>query len=276
MDSQLPEAKPELIIYLATTFGLGFIALLHCIRMRPWCKPNLVAPWKIRGVDFGMVILTVFTGLFVIQSIANFIYQDIVPENEHSEAWQTIISGYSNHFIILTLFALSWIFRSDFFPKNINAVSLPYRTILFKAFYGFLLSIPLIYSWGLFMIYLEKIGYSIEKQPLVETIAATHSPLLLLLFIFLAAVIAPISEELIFRGVIYRFIKGHVHPTLALILSALIFSLLHFNTMAYVPLFILGLLLAYSYEVTGNLAVPILLHALFNANTLILIALQAV
>lgn len=276
MNPPLPEANPELVSYLSVTFGLGLAALLHYVRVRPWRHASIVTPWEIGGIPFGIAILMVFSGVLIIQSVANFMYQTFVAENVHSDTWRVIISGYLNYLIFLTFFILSWIFKPEFFAKNINVVSLPCKAILGRALYGFLLSLPFVYCWGLLMIYLQQIGFSIEKQSLVGIIAETRSPILLILLVFVTVVIAPISEELLFRGAIYRFIKGQVHPRLALMLSALIFSLMHFNTMAYVPLFILGLLLARSYEVSGNIAVPIVFHALFNANTLILIALQTV
>jgi membrane protease YdiL (CAAX protease family) len=53
--------------------------------------------------------------------------------------------------------------------------------------------------------------------------------------------------------------------------SAGLFALLHGNWMSALPLFVVGLVLAVSYERTGRIAVPMFAHALFNLNTLLLI-----
>jgi len=50
----------------------------------------------------------------------------------------------------------------------------------------------------------------------------------------------------------------------AILLSSLLFSLAHFELVGLLPIFALGALLAWSYEQTGQLMVPILIHALHN------------
>ena len=54
----------------------------------------------------------------------------------------------------------------------------------------------------------------------------------------------------------------------------LLFAMMHFNALSFLPLFLLGMLLCRSYERTGNILVPIGFHALFNANNIGLLILQ--
>ena len=96
---------------------------------------------------------------------------------------------------------------------------------------------------------------------------------MLLMMIVATVLVAPVTEELLFRGCFYRFLKAKIPLIFALALSGLVFSLLHYNVLGVVPLFVLGMALAYTYEKTGNLKVPILLHAIWNANTVIIILL---
>ena len=58
---------------------------------------------------------------------------------------------------------------------------------------------------------------------------------------------------------------------MAFVVSAGLFALLHGNWVSSLPLFILGLVFAAGYERTGRMAVPMLAHALFNLNTLLLV-----
>jgi len=93
-----------------------------------------------------------------------------------------------------------------------------------------------------------------------------------------ALFIAPIGEEMLFRGVLQTGLKrltlpSH-HPTrhrwLAILLTAVAFGLLHYPTPHYIPALItLGIILGYLYERTGSLTVPILLHMLFNGKSLL-------
>jgi len=81
----------------------------------------------------------------------------------------------------------------------------------------------------------------------------------------MAIILAPIAEEMLFRGILYPTLKQNGFRRSALILSSVIFALTHLNLMLIVPLTFLALVLALLYEFTGNLSAPITAHCLFNA-----------
>jgi membrane protease YdiL (CAAX protease family) len=58
---------------------------------------------------------------------------------------------------------------------------------------------------------------------------------------------------------------------LALLLPSVLFAGLHANLASFVPLALLGVVFSLAYERTGRIAVPIIAHALFNLNTIVLI-----
>lgn len=100
-----------------------------------------------------------------------------------------------------------------------------------------------------------------------------HSPLprkpedIVLLF-FVGGVIAPLAEEVFFRGLIYGFLRRW-GVSVALVLGTLFFVLAHVLVQPMdrglpVTQIIGGLLFAAAYEVEGNLVVPITIHALGN------------
>lgn len=80
-----------------------------------------------------------------------------------------------------------------------------------------------------------------------------------------AGVGAPIAEEILFRGVLFRAIRDRGFPMLALIGTAVVFGGIHFNLGALVPLSAFGLLLALLTDRTGGLVAPIAAHMTFNA-----------
>lgn len=77
-------------------------------------------------------------------------------------------------------------------------------------------------------------------------------------------VLAPAAEELSFRGIFYPWLKGLGRPRLALWGTSLVFALMHFNAVSFVPLFALSIMMTLLYEKTGNLLAPFSTHALFN------------
>ncbi|MFK8043972.1 MAG: lysostaphin resistance A-like protein [Crocinitomicaceae bacterium] len=80
------------------------------------------------------------------------------------------------------------------------------------------------------------------------------------------AVLPAIAEELVFRGILYKILKDlSSRKHLAMILSAFIFAIFHFQILSFLPIFVVGYLLAYLYDKTGNIATGMLLHFLFNA-----------
>jgi membrane protease YdiL (CAAX protease family) len=80
-----------------------------------------------------------------------------------------------------------------------------------------------------------------------------------------AVILAPPAEEMLFRGLLYPFIKRAGFPRLALWGTALFFAAVHSNLLSFVPLVLLALLLTWLYEKTDNLLAPIAAHGLFNA-----------
>lgn len=77
--------------------------------------------------------------------------------------------------------------------------------------------------------------------------------------------LAPLSEEVFFRGFLFRAIHGRIGLAAGLILSALAFSLFHLNVGVIFPFFLIGLIFAWAYHASGSLWTPIAAHAIFNS-----------
>jgi membrane protease YdiL (CAAX protease family) len=83
-----------------------------------------------------------------------------------------------------------------------------------------------------------------------------------------AVVIAPFSEELFFRGLIYGVAKKYGGVAAAMIFNAALFAFIHGSLPALGGLFALAVCLTLAYELSGSLYVPIVMHACFNATEL--------
>jgi len=93
----------------------------------------------------------------------------------------------------------------------------------------------------------------------------------LLLALLAAAVVAPICEELFFRGMLYRYLGRRWPVWAAVIVSATIFAGLHFIPIL-IPVFLfMGLILTIQYEITGSLTNSMMLHAAGNAVVTVLV-----
>jgi membrane protease YdiL (CAAX protease family) len=97
---------------------------------------------------------------------------------------------------------------------------------------------------------------------------ATRSPSLTLTTTILTALtlvlLAPIVEEIVFRGLLFGALTPPIGPIAAALISAIIFGLAHGDAVLFPTLAALGFINALTYTATGNLVVPITLHALNN------------
>lgn len=86
-----------------------------------------------------------------------------------------------------------------------------------------------------------------------------------------AALVAPVCEELFFRGLLQTFlVKELGSRTRAVLIAAMLFALVHLSVVQTLPaLFLMGILLGVLYERTGSLVAVILVHSLFNIKTLV-------
>jgi membrane protease YdiL (CAAX protease family) len=106
--------------------------------------------------------------------------------------------------------------------------------------------------------------YLIGKNPLLMLKSPLPSrPWELVLFFAVGGVIAPVAEELCFRGILYTYFRRYGILT-ALATSTAIFVMLHTYRGLPLPQIVGGIVFAIAYETSGNLIVPITIHCLGN------------
>ncbi len=88
---------------------------------------------------------------------------------------------------------------------------------------------------------------------------------------FAAVVMAPICEEVVYRGFIYQMLKQYSGRIVACILSALLFSVIHGALVQSLPLFIFGVVQCLLFEKTRSVLLPIVVHAIYNTASLLMI-----
>lgn len=89
--------------------------------------------------------------------------------------------------------------------------------------------------------------------------------------IFFAIVIAPVAEEMLFRGILYPTIKQFGFRRTALWGTSVLFAAVHLNLSAFIPLALFAVVLAILYERTSNLLACIVAHSIFNAAGVLLL-----
>jgi membrane protease YdiL (CAAX protease family) len=105
------------------------------------------------------------------------------------------------------------------------------------------------------------------SNPLLELVLSSRDPIALGLMAFTAVVLAPLFEEVIFRGALLPVLTESVGVFWGVVLSGLTFGLAHISIGELAPLTVLGIGLALMRLSSGRLLPCVLMHALWNAVT---------
>jgi len=256
------------------TLVVAFIFFLVDLRRERQEPAQVAEPWRTGLSDFllffWLVLVALLGGqLLVILAASLFAGDDALPDEK-----LLLLGSWGTHLPMLGLL---------FLLKKVPAVACPYplsntfltlKPAAAKGFFYFVSGLFLVGVAGLvWMQLLTWLAPSIQLQSqlIVTTVTETESLFLLINFLLLGVVVAPIWEEVLFRGGIYRYLKGKMPPLLALTLTSLLFALVHFNIASFMSLFALAMLMGRAYERSGNILVPIFFHAFFNLNTFLLL-----
>lgn len=116
----------------------------------------------------------------------------------------------------------------------------------------------------------ESAGEVTEKMLNVDTIGG------LLLNLLIIALIPAVGEELTFRGLLQQSLTRHIkNAHVAIIVSAAIFSFIHFQFLGFLPRMFLGILLGYMFYISGSLWTSIVMHFANNGTAVVLYYLNA-
>jgi membrane protease YdiL (CAAX protease family) len=96
--------------------------------------------------------------------------------------------------------------------------------------------------------------------------------IVLLLLALAVVALAPLCEELFFRALIFRGLRGYWALTPSLLVSGLLFGLFHFNLGVLVPFTLIGIVFAWSNEQSGSIYTSIAAHGAVNSLSFVLTA----
>ena len=106
------------------------------------------------------------------------------------------------------------------------------------------------------------LGVDTQGEQIVKLFAELDMPVW---FFIVGAVIAPLVEEIFFRGFLFQGFRQRYGWVTAMLLSAAIFAVAHLELVALIPTFILGCLLAYLFHRSNSIWPGVILHFLVNS-----------
>ncbi len=217
----------------------------------------------VRSDLFGFADLIVVS-VFIVLMLLALAAQWVLPHSGVGTAGLQVVS--SVLFLSLPIILAFFVVRGLSLPvvfglKNVG----PFRAI-FIAVALILLMLPVIMI--VTAIAYQFLGGHAEQQEMVKTFReATKAGKREVIWqiVLTATLVAPITEEFLFRGYFYPVIKRVVGPIPAAIGISLLFGAVHNNAAGFPILTVLALGLTLAYEWAGSILVPIFMHACFNS-----------
>lgn len=161
----------------------------------------------------------------------------------------------------------------DFFRSVLHGAGQPgWFRILCFGLGGYAVALPVVF--GVTLLLDSVLGQPpVSENPLISILLETQSPIRRLTLLLTVAIIAPIFEELIFRGVLMPSLRRRIGPMAAIFVSGLIFAFIHLDLLVLIPLTALGCILGAVTYRSGSLIPAMVLHALWNAQSFLHIEL---
>jgi hypothetical protein len=152
-------------------------------------------------------------------------------------------------------------FKKDYFQFNF----LPLKDAIIQGIRGWLTIIPFVFLISLIMNSL--IDNQNGSNPLLEIVLNNNNYLSFILLFVTTTLLAPLFEEIIFRGILLPTLSRDFGIILGIIVSAFIFALAHLSLGEMPPLFVLGIGLGITRIASGSLLSSVIMHSLWNGLT---------
>ncbi|MFI5336891.1 MAG: CPBP family intramembrane glutamic endopeptidase [Opitutales bacterium] len=238
--------------------------------------------WALTGTEVALLVLLIFLCGVAGQSAVARLFATRIHASPDREGLEIAVFGAGFHCVALLGWPVFHLLRrhllaaSDLEPEVVAAsapvVRLTWPQVLKAAAVTLAMVLPVIVAASfLWNNLLQVLGLPSEPQDLIAIFGGKHSRLVFVGMLTVACAIAPLNEELLFRGAIFRSLRQRFGRTAALAASGLFFGVVHGNWAGALPIALLGVALAMAYERTGDIRVPIVTHGLFNLNTIVIV-----
>lgn len=239
---------------------------------------------------FLFVISGVFIGQLISSGIFVFYFENNPDIMNKMVAHPTEYFSYSQELLLFQaiysfilflitpiLFSIRFHFPIDFSlestnSRNMNGYFLIGLLMLFALPLSGLMAewnrlIPLPFDWKESLVAMEK-----STEAITQIITHYDSLIEFLIGLFIIGILAAIGEEITFRGIIQPLFQGlfqNIH--IGILITAFIFSAIHFQFLSFLPRFVLGTILGYFYHYSKSIWLPIFAHFINNGASLCIV-----
>ncbi len=264
-----------LIVILATLFTMPRRVTA------PEHREQVASPQKFSP----LTIYAVFIGWLATQQIIGVIVQTALKD-VHLLQQGAIVAGTATFLLYLITNGpgVLWVYFLALKPRGIKFLegirlrfkvdrNGPFRLIVYGLF-TWMAAIPCVVV--AYLIAAKYLGSQGSSNPIISVVmhaARTNNIAATMIFYATLAVLAPICEEILFRGFLYSALRKYWGILPSMLLSAFAFAGIHLDAGGFLPLFTLGMLFAFTFERTRSILPCMIAHGLWNGGTFTMVLL---
>ncbi len=227
-------------------------ALTQTVAMRSWSTPEVVL---LLSVLFLLYFMASFVGLFF--------YEDQIP-------LARLGSAIVIYLILLSLIAgINHRHKKNRLLESGMGLDRVKAVLLAPVFYLAVIPFMMLASRGYQLLLEYCFDREVELQEVAQHVVLKELTWLEVVYILMAIFLAPLFEELVFRGVVFPYLVKRIGVAGGSVLVSILFAVMHFHLSSAIPLFLLSGALCLAYWRTGSLWVSIGMHAIFNSITVL-------
>ena len=265
----------SLLIMLVLLLGLVIEGILIAKRLSG--RPIDIHTYRLGAVKWGLLdvaratILFLFFGYMLIM-IESFLAKTF-PVIKNDDVRMVFNSSILDTLIIVFIL----FFAIQEHKESLRSLGLTCQNFFHNVFYGivgYIAILPVLFLVLLLTTLVTSFfKYASKEQVMVDLFMKHNNPTFLIYTSLFAAIAGPIVEELFFRGFMYSAVKKYVGIFPSIFITAALFAALHAHAVGFLPIMVLGILLAYLYEKTGTLVSSITVHVMHNFSMVLLVFL---
>ncbi len=271
---QMPLALFGAAVFIIVLFGAGVVA--DVIFFMKWFlarsegknllepRPNVLGPWQMD--DLLKLFIWFF---FAISFMHGLLYLALAGQwlPEKIRQGVSLIAGTAGLYVFVLCILWAWVRHK--YPGT-PMLPLPDRKGIARSLSvglsTYVAFIPMLAALMFMSLLLcQLLGIQPQPHEIVEILRHERSILTLSYLGLLTALLGPVIEEIVFRGVAYSALRKRFGIFGAAASSSLFFAMAHANAAQTLPVFGMGIVLAVLYEQTGSLLASITFHMLNNA-----------
>lgn len=263
-----------------TYVGIVFVGILSAVALaarliqKPPNTAVLIAQIKNRAWPLGELfqLLLILFSLFIMVVSARQISAALISRSfaVNPRIW-VVAQSISFHWIGLGLIFLFLKGRHTSWDEAFGFTRMRVLRLLLAGGLLYFVTMPLVWFYTLiYQLVLQRLGVEFSWQDIALVLTGAQPFWMRVYLLFLGIILAPIFEEILFRGILLPTMARIWGIAPAVLISSILFAAIHLHIPSLMPLMIIAIAFSLAYLYTGSLIVPIVMHSIFNGVNLVL------